>query len=49
MGKMKEIVIEAEMLNHLGMNITADDILSMVETEHLSVMEVVDELRNNIY
>lgn len=48
MGRIKDLIIDCEMMNELGIELTCDDIISIMETENLSIDEFIFELKNNI-
>ena len=48
MGRVKDTLLDLEMMNELGMELTINDIIEMSETENLTISEIIEELKNEI-
>lgn len=46
MGRVKDTLLDLEMINELGMELTINDIIEMSETENLTISEIIEELKN---
>ena len=45
MGRVKELLLDMEILNEMGIQITFDELVDMMMAENLSASEVVDKLK----
>ena len=48
MGRVKDLLLDVEVLNELGVIITVNDIMEMSEAENLPVTEIIEDLKNEL-